>query len=294
MALSFPSGLLVLLLRLFTSTKLLKQSRWLAFRLCLAALCRKAVVCKHSLKGTWLGQLHADTHPHAHTPHRIKSSSRSAACGMEAPLYLFSFPSPPPGLSHPDRHVDISPSVSQVTQSGVQFPLQTTTSDLHPHPPLRANPPGCQTPITCSNNICTSSIMAYLKVASFQKRWELGPAHERPPGNAPGHLIQDCPSILPLPLLLSLPFPISLSRGVWELRMYTDQRRKLDHIYIQSDSGPVSLVFVAYLKTIGRQGLYPPWTLADKEQAWRERNTRLFCLAVVLPLATWELWLRYK
>lgn len=73
------------------------------------------------------------TNTHTHTPHRIKRLSWSGGCWTEAPFYPLSSPPWPLRLIH----VYMAPSVSQMTQSGVQLPPNHRLP-----PPPRVKAPG--------------------------------------------------------------------------------------------------------------------------------------------------------
>lgn len=105
--------------------------------------------------------VHILSQTHTRKPHRIKSSSWSGGCWTEAPFYPLSSPPWPLRL----RHVYMAPSVSQVTQSGVQLP----PNHRHHHHPRSKLQDGSQTLIVCSNNICTFHIMAVLKSSLCSK-----------------------------------------------------------------------------------------------------------------------------
>lgn len=75
--------------------------------------------------------VHILSQTHTRKPHRIKSSSWSGGCWTEAPFYPLSSPPWPLRL----RHVYMAPSVSQVTQSGVQLP---PNHRLPPPPQVKA------------------------------------------------------------------------------------------------------------------------------------------------------------
>lgn len=112
------------------------------------------------------------THTHTHT-----SSDKKLVkvCWMweGSTLLPVILPPAPPGPSDSDRHVYIPPSVSQVTQSGVQLPPNHRLPPS-PAPSPRVKAPGCQTLIACSNNICTFNIMAVLKCSLCSKCSEQG------------------------------------------------------------------------------------------------------------------------
>lgn len=139
--------------------------------------------------------------------------------GRKHPSTCYPSPQPPthplPGLFGSDRHVYIAPSVSQVTQSGVQLPPSPSNHclSLSPTPSPRVKAPGCQTLIARSNNICTFNTMAVLKSSLCLKCSEPGGSlkPERPSGNALGHLIQVTLAYFLFIVFISSFSPLSIS-----------------------------------------------------------------------------------
>lgn len=133
-----------------------------------------AVVCKHNLKGTWLG------HPNTHTSSNQKTCRGLAVLGWKRPL--LAVPPPPPTSISTYWPLRFRQTCRHLCQSGGSFRCAITPAPLRPFkqlqksplPPssypaplhLRVKAPGCQTLITCGNNICAPSIMGCLKVAS--------------------------------------------------------------------------------------------------------------------------------